>query len=292
MPVRSRWNRPLGFLLAALTAIMTIVLSGCYLVPPKLPDDLSTPPPAVPRKRTITIATAADRPPMMFKDKTSGEIVGADRELMTALAAEWKTELRVIEAPRDQLLDLVASGKVDLAMGGVLDTVEDQRKVTFVDYFKPGVRIYTTAGRLQDFGSKTSLCGRTVAVASDLDDQQVGVFSEENCAHLGRPVIRRVRANSAKSARQLLDRGRVDLVAHNAESYAYLTMTYPGQYSGVLDPLPTGRYAVAVKISDTELARAVVAGFVSLRAGDAYDDILRRWYLSYGRARPEINGVR
>lgn len=60
----------------------------------------------------------------------------------------------------------------------------------------------------------------------------------------------------------------------------------------MLDPLPTGRYAVAVKISDTELARAVVAGFVSLRAGDAYDDILRRWYLSYGRARPEINGVR
>lgn len=119
---------------------MTIVLSGCYLVPPKLPDDLSTLPPAVPRKRTITIVTAADRPPMMFKDKTSGEIVGADRELMTALAAEWKTELRVIEAPRDQLLDLVASGKVDLAMGGVLDTVEDQRKVTFVDYFKPGVR--------------------------------------------------------------------------------------------------------------------------------------------------------
>ena len=268
------------------------MLGGCDLGPPKLPDNLSTPPPVVLEKGTFTIATAADRPPMMFKDKASGEIVGADRELMIALAAEWKVELHVIEAPREQLLDLVASGKVDLAMGGVVDTVDDQRKVTFVDYFKTGVRFYTTAGRLQDFGPEASLCDRSVAVASDIDDEQVSVFSEENCAQVDRPVIRRIRANSAKAARQLLDRGRVDLVAQNAESYAYLTMTHPGQYSGVLDPLPTGRYAVAVKTSDTELARAVVAGFVSLRAGDAYNDILRRWYLSYGRARPEINGVR
>ena len=272
--------------------LATMAVAGaCDPGPRPYPESTGAPPSRVLERGTVTVATAADLPPLSFKDKTSGEIVGAEPELMAALAAEWGVKVELVAAPRDRLLELVGTGKADLAIGGLVDTVKaEPRQVTFIDYFKPAVRIYTTAARGQAYPTAVSLCGRSVAVAATVDEKQLAALSATSCAVTGRPAIRRVRVSSAAAGRQELDRGRVDLAAQSAESYADLIRTQPGLYSGVLDPLPTGLFGVAVRDSDLELIHAVLMGLEQVRESGTYDTILQRWHLGYGRTYLLVNG--
>lgn len=290
MSATRRRTRPIRLVLALLVLATIAVAGGCDLGPKPYPESTGAPPARILEKGTVTVATAADLPPLSFKDKASGEIVGAEPELMAALAAEWGVEVEVVAAPRDRLLDLVGTGKADLAVGGIVDTVKaEPRQATFIDYFKPAVRIYTTAARGHAYPTAASLCDRSVAVVAAAD-KQLAELSATSCASIGRPAIRRVRVGSAAAGRQQLDQGRVDLVAQSAESYADLIKTQPGVYSGVLDPLPVGLFGVAVRDSDLDLVHAVLVGLGQVRESGTYDTILQRWHLGYGRTRLLVNG--
>ena len=290
-------RRPLRLAAALLVASASLALTGC-VVSQKPSTDASAGasgglPPAIAQTGTIRIGTSPDFPPMEYKDDKTAENTGVDIDLMNALANQWGVKLEIVEAPFDQLLNSVATGRVDIVMSGISDTVERQQTVTFVDYFMSQGRLYTTGANASKFTSPESLCGATVAVSSKTDYyEQIATLSKEVCENKGKAAIKRLGTDSGAAARLQIEQGRADLAVQGGENLAYLDKTNPGKYKAVLKPLPGTPFGAVVQKGNTQLADAVLKGFKDLKASGEYQKILAKWGVDYGDMPPVVNGTK
>ncbi len=280
----------------AALAVASLALSGCVMSQSAQNEAEASGdglPAAIAQTKKLRIGTSPDFPPMEFKDPDTQETVGVDVDLMNALADQWGVELQIVESPFDQLLNSVATGRVDIVMSGISDTLERQETATFVDYFNSQGRFYTTGDRAAPYTSPTSICGHTVAVSSKTDYyEQIEKLSKEVCEGAGQPAIKRLGVDSGAAARLQIEQGRADLAVQGGENLAYLDTQDPGKYKTVLDPLPGTPFGAVIKKDDTQLANAVQKGFADLQASGEYDKILAKWGLDYGKRTPEINSVK
>lgn len=239
----------------------------------------------------LRIGTSPNFPPMEFIDD-SGKMAGADIELMGALGEALGVKVEIVESPFDQLINSVTTGRVDVVMSGMSDTVERQKTGDFVDYFKSQGRLYATGAKAGEFTKQSDMCGKTVAVSAKTDFfQQVTDLNESECVANGLPKMTVLGTDSGSSARLQLDQGRAELAAQSAENLAYFDKTEPGKYAVVLEPLPAKPVAAFLKKGDSELANAVLAGFEAIIENGEYQRILDEWGIGYGAMEPVINGV-
>lgn len=294
----TRFTRRAGIAVAA----AALALSGCVAsqptqsVAPSGGTGSVAPglPPAVAQSGTIRIGTSPDFPPMGFKDpKDTSKTIGADIDLMNAIGAKLGVKVEIVESPFDQLLNSVATGRVDVVMSGISDTVDRQKSATFVDYFNSQGRFYTIAGKESAFTEADSICGKKVAVSSKTDFyDQIAVLSKEVCESKGKPAIERLGTDSGAAARLQIEQGRADLAVQAGENLAYLESTDPGKFKVVLAPLPGTPFGAVVKKDDMALANALLQAFKDIQASGEYEQILKKWGLQDGAMEPVINGTK
>lgn len=281
--------------IAAITAVAALSLTAC------VGGDESTTqaaagttglPQAIKDAGKIRIGLSPDFPPMEFRDSDK-KLAGVDIELQAKLSEALGVQIEVVESPFDQLINSVQTGRVDLVMSGISDTLERQKTADFVDYFKSQGRLYTSGARAAEFKQQSDICGKKLAVSGKTDYfEQVKILSKTVCTDKGLPEIGILPTDSGAAARLQIEQGRVDLAVQGGENLAYFAKTEPGKYAAVLDALPAKPFGVLMKKGDTQLANAVKDAFDKIITSGEYQKVLDKWGVGYGAMTPEINGVK
>ncbi len=82
-------------------------------------------------ERIVHAASGADNAPFSFRE--NGEIVGYDVDVLRLLAKRTGYELELVQYSQGSLLNSVASGQADLAIGGIAITDEASQTVKFTN---------------------------------------------------------------------------------------------------------------------------------------------------------------
>ncbi|MFK0009261.1 ABC transporter substrate-binding protein [Paenarthrobacter sp. NPDC090520] len=278
----------------AMTAVTAFGLTACVGGADATSDAGATTaglPQAIKDSGKLRVGLSPDFPPMEFRD--GDKLAGLDIELQQKLGEILGVQIEVVESPFDQLINSVQTARVDVVMSGISDTLERQKTVDFVDYFKSQGRLYTSGARAAEFTKATDICGKKLAVSGKTDYfEQVKNLSKSVCTDKGLPELSILPTDSGAAARLQIEQGRVDLAAQGAENLAYFGKTEPGKYAGVLDPLPAKPFGILMQKGDTQLANAIKDAFTKMKENGDYQKILDKWNLGYGAMDPEINGVK
>lgn len=285
--------------LLAATAIAALALSGCVSAAPQpLAQDTESTgvanlPAAIVSAGVLKVAVAPDFPPLEYTDPETDEIVGMDVDLMDRLGEVLGIKIERVSSPFDQLINSVQTGRVDMVMSGLSDTIERQETLDFVDYYQSAGRLYALADRAGEFKQMEDMCGSTLTVSGKTDYfEQVKKISEEVCVGAGKPAIDILPTDGSAAAQLQLEQGRADLSVMGAEYFSYIQETNPGKFEGVFKALTAQPFAAAVKKGNTELAEALLAGFKAMVEDGSYLEILSEYGLSDGATTPAINGVK
>jgi polar amino acid transport system substrate-binding protein len=91
----------------------------------------------------LRVATSGDLPPLSMKNR-SGELIGLEVDIVSALAHAMGLEVRLVETPFPDLLDTLLAGEVDMVISGMTMTPERNAHVAFVGpYFISGTSVLT-----------------------------------------------------------------------------------------------------------------------------------------------------
>ncbi|WP_298131888.1 ABC transporter substrate-binding protein [Micropruina sp.] len=286
-----------GRTVAAGAALAVLTLSGCVPAQTTPSADASAGglPPAIAQSGTLKVGTSPAYAPMAFKNPdNANETIGADIDLANAVAKQLGVKVELVETPFDQLINSVATGRVDTVMSGISDTVERQKSATFVDYLNSQGRFYALTDKAGGYTGEDTICGKTVAVSSKTDYyDQVADVSKKVCESAGKPAIERLSTDSGAAARLQIEQGRADLAVQGGEGIAYLDkFTEKGKYKVVLDPLPGTPFGAIVMKDDMQLANALLKAFQDIQANGEYDKILTKWGLEEYKLAPVINGTK
>ncbi|MHC6223032.1 ABC transporter substrate-binding protein [Arthrobacter sp. MMS24-S77] len=280
--------------LAAVAAAATLGLTACVGGPAAAPS--ASAPAGLPQEikdaGKLRIGLSPDFPPMEFRDNAKN-LAGLDIELQQKLGEALGVKVEVVESPFDQLINSAQTGRVDVVMSGISDTLERQKTADFVDYFKSQGRLYTSGSRAGEFTKQQDACGKKLAVSGKTDYfEQVKALSKTLCTDKGLPEISILPTDSGAAARLQIDQGRVDLAVQGAENLAYFDKTEPGKYKAVLDSLPAKPFGILAKKGNTQLVNAIQDALNKVKANGDYQKILDKWGLGYGSMTPEVNGVK
>ncbi|MDD3395324.1 MAG: transporter substrate-binding domain-containing protein [Anaerotignum sp.] len=116
------------------------------------------------QRNKYVIATNTLFAPFEFKNN-SGEYVGIDVDLLEAIAKDQGFTYELVPMTFNEMLQALASGQVDAAMGGISITDERKEIYDFAEYYLEGGIVMAVDAARKDIKSYEDLAGKTVAVA-------------------------------------------------------------------------------------------------------------------------------
>lgn len=152
------------------------------------------------------IGTEPAFPPFEMRDDATGNLIGFDIDLMTAIGEAAGREVRFISLPFDGLIPALQSRTIDGAISGMTITAERAQTIDFSrPYFKAGLAIAVREDNT-DIDSFESLAGKRIAV-------QIGTTGAEQAAQVEGATVSTF--DGAPLALQELLNGRVDAVVND-----------------------------------------------------------------------------
>ena len=115
------------------TDILDVIHLLLMLQDKQKPDD------TVPDSDILVMATDAEFPPYAYYE--NNKIVGIDVEIGAAIAEELGMELVVESMPYSSIVPAVASGKVDMALAGLVATEERLKSVCFSTTYATNIQV-------------------------------------------------------------------------------------------------------------------------------------------------------
>lgn len=276
-------------------AVGTVLLASACGGGDAATDDTSKSglPAAVAQSGTLRVGMSPDFPPMEYRDEKAKKLTGVDVELANALAKQLGVKAEFVEQSFDQLLNSVQTGRVDIVMSGLSDTVERQKTVDFIDYFGSEGRFYSLQGDAAKYTEPTDACGKTLAVSKKTDYyQQAQDFDKKYCSGAGKPEIRLLPTDSGSAARLQLEQGRVDIALQGAENLAYFEKKDPSKFETILDPLESKPFGIVMKKDDSKMSGAILKAMNALVKDGTYERILTKSGMEYAVITPALNGTK
>ena len=115
------------------------------------------------RDQPLIIATDASLAPMELVAGKRKSIVGADIDIVNALASTMGLKVIIQNVDFNKIVSGVNSGAYDLGVSSITDTPARETKVDFVTYFQAGISYYVRKGAAK-VAQPADLCGQRVAV--------------------------------------------------------------------------------------------------------------------------------
>ncbi len=269
------FNKKSLYLLLVVVMIASMALAACKTETPEATEPTATETPVPATKPpalsgVYKIGTNAEYPPFELVDE-SGNIIGFDPDIMTAIADAGGFEFEFINTKWDGIFVALEAGEFDAVISAVTITEERAEIVDFSDsYFNAGQMI---AVRLADKDTITS--------PADLDGKKVGVqlgttgdmwLSDNTKAEV-------VRYEEITLAFQALANGDVDAVFNDGPTSAEIIRANPlMRLTLVGDAVTDEFYGVAVNKDKTELLAAINQGLAAVKADGTYDEIYDVWF--------------
>jgi polar amino acid transport system substrate-binding protein len=181
---------------------------------------------------TLEVGVVPQFQPVAFFPSGTGELAGADIDILEALAAKFGLQVRWRPVQFDAMLAGVASRRFDLAITGISDTRERQQMMTFVDYLKDSKIFLTLKGNPYGIsGELTSVCGLTIAVQrGTLDPRYFGVLKSV-CSDAGLPEISSLDFSASSDKKLAVQSGRVDVSFFSTVDFPALQEESGGAFS-------------------------------------------------------------
>jgi polar amino acid transport system substrate-binding protein len=275
----AKYGKIFALLAVAALVVSALALGGCT-TPAKTADkpaETTSTPPAPTYKLLVagelSVGSDLDFPPMEQLNGTTPE--GFDVDLMTAVAREMGLKINYLPPQKfDALIALVNSGKFDVIASSM--TINDERKkdIVFTDaYFESN----------QSIAMKT---GSTYSTPADLKGKKVGVqsgttgfdWATQNLEPAGATVVPFSKTSEAFSA---LKAGTVAAVVNDLPITNEIVKD-PAAGLVIVKQIPTGEmYGFGVAKANPDLATAINAALVKIKASGEYKTIYEKWIGPY-----------
>ncbi|TML92083.1 MAG: ABC transporter substrate-binding protein [Actinobacteria bacterium] len=246
----------------------------------------------------ITVGSDIEYAPLEFFGAGSATPQGFDVDLANAIAKRLGVQARFVNfTDLEGLLPALVAGRFDLVMSGLSDTPERRASgVAFIDYLMAGTSILVPKGNPKAVQSLDDLCGQTVAVQKDAEqDTQTVPDQSAACRAAGRPELNAVALASDAAALEQLRGGRVAAMLTDAAVAGYYAKTTAGgtAFDETGAPAGGGTYGIAVASSSTELRDALAKALAAVTAAGTYRTLLEKWGLTRaGLETPTVKGRR
>ncbi|MFW0787592.1 ABC transporter substrate-binding protein [Gordonia sp. CPCC 206044] len=292
--MRSAKSSRIGAVLVALVAMLALALSGCSntddessssgdvgpinLEVAKVDDIAAAVPADVRDSGTLTVGVNVPYSPNEFKS-SSGEIIGFDVDLMTAIGQVIGVTPEFKESEFDKIIPAVQQGTYDVGMSSFTDSEEREKQVDFVTYYSAGVQWAQQKGAGID---PNNACGKRVAVqATTVEDTDEVPAKSKACTDAGKPAITKVKFDSQDEAVNALVLGKVDAMSADSPVTAYAIKKSEGALEPAGPVFASAPYGYPVK-KGSPLAEALRQAVQHLIDNGQYREIAEHWGVQAG----------
>ena len=229
---------------------------------------------------TLTIGSDTTYPPQEFIDTNTGNAVGFDVDVITAMAQKLGLKAKVHTANFNTILDDLSAKRYDVVISAITINSDRVQKADFVPYFLAGESLIVQKGNPMNLKCVPNLCGTKVGVQSgtvELDDLNAG---SKACTAAGKPAIQLTVLADQTAVIQLLVNHRVDATYQDSPVSDYYIKQNPGQFDiggTVVNAAPEG---VAIRKNDTSMLNAMRAAFSAIKSDGTYDNLFTKWQLN------------
>jgi polar amino acid transport system substrate-binding protein len=239
-----------------------------------------------------TIIAAADPSllPYNFVGDDGSTWEGINVDIAAALSKELGKTIEFESAGFDTIIPGLASGRFDLALTGMFDTIERQKTVDFVDYLA-AKNNFLSSKDFRDVESMDDLCGVTVGIPGGALEADLLATASTACTDAGDAAITVNEYADLDATILALTSGRIEVTPNDSAANAYVlaanedTLKTSGGY------LNEGYFAAAFP-KDSELTAEVEDAFMAIIDNGDYAAILADWGIDdRGLDAPIINGA-
>lgn len=229
---------------------------------------------------TLTVGSDTTYPPQEFIDTTTGNAVGFDVDLITAMAQKLGLKAKVVTANFNTILDDLTAKRYDVVISAITINSDRTAKADFVPYFLAGESLIVPMSNPNKIGCVPNLCGLKVGVQSgtvELDDLNAG---SKACTTAGKPAIQLTVLKDQTAVIQLLVNHRVDATYQDSPVSDYYLKQNPGQFEIGGTVVNAAAEGIAVRKGDASMLGAMQAAFLALKSNGTYDSLFTKWQLT------------
>lgn len=231
---------------------------------------------------SINLVTDAHYPPCEVFADDNKTMVGFEPDLWNAVGKVLGVGVNPISIDFAGLIPGVKSGRYDMAMECISDSLEREKQITFVNYAYATNEVYTLASNKSIVNDPLTLCGLKVGVQSGTDfEHAINDIFTPNCVKNHRASIKVTTLPSADAVLLALYAGRIDFVLNDAAAAAEIKKVAPRPIRTVSMPLMPKYYlGIVVKQDNQQLAQALLGALKVLWANGEYARIMKKWDLA------------
>jgi polar amino acid transport system substrate-binding protein len=236
----------------------------------------------------LVIATDASLAPMEFVAGKRQSIVGADIDMVNALASTMGLKVIIRNVDFNKIVSGVNSGAYDLGVSSITDTRARETKVDFVTYFQAGSSFYVRRGAAKVV-QPADLCGKRVAVQQGTILEALAIKQKPLCDKAEPLSI--VGFLQQTQATQAVISGKADVTLSDTPIASWAVRNSKGKLVLSGDPFSVAPYGIAVA-KGSGLTEPLQKAVNKIIANGVYDNILLKWDLQAGSiGKSIINGA-
>jgi len=216
-----------------------------------------------------TVATDNGYVPFEYIDEETGDLIGFDIDLITALAEEAGIEIEFETLEFDGIVAGISSGRFDIAIAGMTITEERQESIDFTQpYYEAGL-ILAVLDDNEEIQSIDDVDGKVVATRTGSTSETY--LNEETDADIEAfPQI-------IEGYQNVLS-GRADAVLYDLPNVLfYSEQEADGRLKTVGEKLTGEDYGIAFP-KGSELRDVIDDALTNLKENGTYDDIYEEWF--------------
>lgn len=245
------------------------------LVQPTVSNDLVSP-------GFLTVGSYTTYPPQENIDPHTGNAVGFDIDLISAVASRMHLKVKIISADYQDIIDDLLARNFDIVISAISITPELQEKVAFVPYFNGGESLLVAKGNPRNIKKLMDLCGQKVAVQDQTLEQKDLVMQSSACQQAKKPSLQLVTVQDQGTMLQLLTAKKVVATYQDSPLTDYFIKQYPDRFEmgGAVEN--ANLEGIAIRKNDTKMFNAVQAAFNTLTTNGTYCSLINKWGLTSG----------
>ncbi len=211
-------------------------------------------------------------------------------DLGAALSEKLGRTVEFTSAGFDTIIPGLQSGRYDIALTGMFDTLERQKTVDFVDYLK-AENNFVTRSDFRDVASMDDLCGEKVGIPGGALEADLLTDASKACTDAGKSAIQVSEFADLDAVVLALKSKRIDVSPNDSAANAYILSQNEGAMKTSGGYLNEGYFAAAFP-KDSELTTRFQTAFDELITDGTYAEILDKWGIS-SRAmdKTSVNGA-
>ncbi len=242
--------------------------------------------------KVLNLVTDAHYPPCESFADDNKTMVGFEPDLWNAMGQVLGVKVKPVSIDFDGLIPGVKSGRYDVAVECISDSLDREKQVTFVNYAYATNEVYTLATNTSLKADPLTLCGLNAGVQTGTDfEHAINEIYTPNCIKQGKPAIKTVTLPSADAVLLALYAGRVDFVLNDAAAAGAIKKNAPRPIRTIEMPLMPKYYlGMVVGTENDALAQTLLKALNVLHENGTYDKIMAKWQLTdVGLTKPGIN---